>query len=169
MTIFSTLVGVYLSELWVTTTFPRPTAQVGDQGTAQVERNAQEDPNTFSNSTLQRLANRLEDLTAQVTAQVVWHCRVPRVAKEIMDCLGLKHWKTFRTNYLQPLLDAGWLEMTIPDKPTSSKLPSGTSKLEPAADATVIFRNSTFEDDLAKTSLVTILEQQGLGNVRSLW
>jgi ATP-dependent DNA helicase RecG len=70
---------------------------------------------------LQQLENSLEDLTAQVTAQVVWHCRVPRAAKEIMDCLGLKHWKTFRTNYLQPLLDAGWLEMAIPDKPTSSK------------------------------------------------
>ena len=38
-----------------------------------------------------------------------------------MFLLGLKHRKTFRTNYLQPLLDAGWLEMTIPDKPRSSR------------------------------------------------
>ena len=38
-----------------------------------------------------------------------------------MDILGLKHWKTFRSNYLQPLLDDGWLERTMPDKPTSSK------------------------------------------------
>ena len=38
-----------------------------------------------------------------------------------MALLGLKHWKTFRGNYLQPLLDSGWLEMTVPDKPTSSK------------------------------------------------
>lgn len=38
-----------------------------------------------------------------------------------MVLLGLKHLKTFRTNYLQPLLDAGWLEMTVPDKPRSSK------------------------------------------------
>ena len=37
-----------------------------------------------------------------------------------MRVLGLKHWKTFRSNYLQPLLDDGWLEMTLPDKPTSS-------------------------------------------------
>ena len=100
------------------------TAQVGtksgprqNQGTGQVERKVQEDPEIFSNSKLQRLADSLEDLTAQV----VWHCRAPRTAKEIMALLGLKHRKTFRTNYLQPLLDAGWLEMTIPDKPTSSK------------------------------------------------
>lgn len=38
-----------------------------------------------------------------------------------MALLQLKHLKTFWTNYLQPLLDAGWLEMTIPDKPRSSK------------------------------------------------
>ena len=71
---------------------------------------------------LQILSGSLEDLTAQVTAyQVVWHCRLPRFANEIMEFLGLKHRKTFRVNYLQPLMEAGWLEMTIPDKPTSSK------------------------------------------------
>ena len=35
-------------------------------------------------------------------------------------------------------------------------------------DATVIFRDSAFEDDVAKTNLTAILEQHGLGNVRSL-
>ena len=67
------------------------------------------------------LSDALEDLTAQVTAQVVWHCRRTRFANEIMEFLGLKHRKTFRVNYLKPLMEAGWLEMTIPDKPTSSK------------------------------------------------
>ncbi|MDE2887388.1 MAG: hypothetical protein OXR72_04180 [Gemmatimonadota bacterium] len=38
-----------------------------------------------------------------------------------MEFPGLKHRKTFRVNYLKRLMDAGWLEMTIPDKPTSSK------------------------------------------------
>ena len=89
--------------------------------TAQVDGNLQEDSNTLSNNMLHVLSGGLEDLTAQVTAQVVWHCRRPRFANEIMEFLGLKHRKTFRVNYLQPLLGAGWLEMTIPDKPTSSK------------------------------------------------
>ena len=46
-------------------------------------------------------------------------CRDPKTAKEIMGLLGLKHWKTFQSNYLQPWLDAGLLERTIPDKPRS--------------------------------------------------
>ncbi|MDE2814534.1 MAG: putative DNA binding domain-containing protein [Gemmatimonadota bacterium] len=125
------------SEHWVTTTFKRPvvefeikseTSQVRDTSrtTAQVlDTDRTSTPKVISDSTLQRIAANLEDLTtqvtAQVTAQVVWHCRVPRTAREIMTLLGLKHPKTFRTNYLQPLLNAEWLEMTIPDKPRSGK------------------------------------------------
>ena len=41
-------------------------------------------------------------------------------------------------------------------------------ELVPAGDSTVVFRDSAFEDDIAKTNLVAILEQHGLGNVRSL-
>lgn len=38
---------------------------------------------------------------------------------EIQHRLGLKHRPTFRANYLHPALTAGWVEMTLPDKPTS--------------------------------------------------
>ncbi|MDE2845562.1 MAG: site-specific DNA-methyltransferase [Gemmatimonadota bacterium] len=38
----------------------------------------------------------------------------------------------------------------------------------PAGDTTVVFRDSAFADDIAKTNLTAILEQRGLGNVRSL-
>ena len=41
-------------------------------------------------------------------------------------------------------------------------------KLAPAGETTVVFRDSAFADDVAKTNLVAILEQRGLGNVRSL-
>ena len=47
-------------------------------------------------------------------------CRVPRSRVEIQQHLSLKHTQNLREAYLRPLLDAGWLEMTIPDKPTSS-------------------------------------------------
>jgi Fic family protein len=41
--------------------------------------------------------------------------------KELMERVGLKHRPTFRKNYLLPSIEVGYLEMTIPDKPNSSK------------------------------------------------
>jgi adenine-specific DNA-methyltransferase len=38
----------------------------------------------------------------------------------------------------------------------------------PAGESTVVFRDSAFPDDVAKTNLTAILEQHGLKNVRSL-
>ena len=38
----------------------------------------------------------------------------------------------------------------------------------PAGDTTVVFRDSAFADDVAKTNLAAILQQHGLENVRSL-
>jgi len=35
--------------------------------------------------------------------------------------LNIKHRPTFRDNYLHPALDAEFIEMTIPEKPSSSK------------------------------------------------
>jgi len=40
--------------------------------------------------------------------------------------------------------------------------------LDPAGDTTCVFRDSAFEDDVAKTNLAAILEQNGIANVRSL-
>ena len=41
-------------------------------------------------------------------------------------------------------------------------------ELSPATDATCVFRDSAFENDVAKTNLAAILEQAGIANVRSL-
>ncbi len=40
-------------------------------------------------------------------------------ASQIMERLNLSHRPNFRKNYLRPALDAGLIEMTIPDKPNS--------------------------------------------------
>lgn len=40
---------------------------------------------------------------------------------ELMQLVGRTNRTKFRDQVLKPLLEAGWLEMTIPDKPTSSK------------------------------------------------
>ena len=42
------------------------------------------------------------------------------------------------------------------------------AEMEPAGDTAVIFRDSAFADDVAKTNLAAILQQRGLINVRSL-
>ena len=41
--------------------------------------------------------------------------------QRIQEALGLKHEDHFRHAYLLPALRAGLIEMTIPDKPRSSK------------------------------------------------
>jgi len=63
-------------------------------------------------------------VTPQVTPQVLQLLSVLKGAKNrdtLQRTLGLKARKNFRLLYLVPALDAGLIEMTIPDKPQSSK------------------------------------------------
>jgi adenine-specific DNA-methyltransferase len=41
-------------------------------------------------------------------------------------------------------------------------------KLEPASDTQIVFRDSAFANDIAKTNMTAILEQHGIAHVRSL-
>jgi ATP-dependent DNA helicase RecG len=61
-------------------------------------------------------------LTPQVTPQVVAlleAARHPHSREELQGVLGLKDRMHFQKAYLEPLLAAGWLQMTIPDRPRS--------------------------------------------------
>ncbi|MGH2353263.1 MAG: ATP-binding protein, partial [Chloroflexota bacterium] len=58
-------------------------------------------------------------VTEQVAGQVLRFCQQPRQASEIQAFLGLRHRQTFQNNYLKPLLELGYLAMTVPDKPRS--------------------------------------------------
>lgn len=42
-------------------------------------------------------------------------------ARELLERLELKHRQSFSHNYLRPALELGLIEMTVPDKPNSSK------------------------------------------------
>lgn len=53
--------------------------------------------------------------------RVVWVLQAEMKRDEIQEALELKHRDNFRENYLNPAIAEGWVEMTIPDKPTSSK------------------------------------------------
>jgi len=41
--------------------------------------------------------------------------------KEIRDALNLRNWRNVKRRYLDPCLDQGWIEMTMPEKPRSPK------------------------------------------------
>jgi len=41
--------------------------------------------------------------------------------QELMDNLDLRHAPNFRENYLYPALEADYIEMTLPDKPKSTR------------------------------------------------
>ena len=63
-------------------------------------------------------------VTPQVTPQVrrlLAVCDGELLREELQERIGLADRKHFRINYLRPALNAGMIEMTIPDKPTSSK------------------------------------------------
>jgi predicted HTH transcriptional regulator len=78
----------------------------------------------------------------QVTPQVATlleAARQPRSRIELQRIVGLKDRAHFQRAYLEPLLAAGWLEMTIPDKPRSRLQRYRTT----AAGTAALQKNST--------------------------
>ena len=65
-----------------------------------------------------------EQVTGEVTGEEIRLLRAmsgEMTRQRIQEALGLKHEDHFRHAYLLPALRAGLIEMTIPDKPRSSK------------------------------------------------
>ena len=82
----------------------------------------------FAQAAVQAAPQVTPHVTPQVTPQVspqvlalLAKVSGEMARQELMEALGLKDRKHFGDAYLQPALDAGVLEMTIPDKPQSSK------------------------------------------------
>jgi len=80
---------------------------------------------TFLPAVLQTAPEVTDHVTDQVTDQVgkLLNLLLEETldAAEMMARLGLSHRPTYRENYLHPALGAVLIEMTIPDKPRSSK------------------------------------------------
>ncbi|TCP60647.1 adenine-specific DNA-methyltransferase [Rhodovulum bhavnagarense] len=53
-------------------------------------------------------------------------------------------------------------------EPLARDISAWHKELEPASDTQVVFRDSAFADDIAKTNMTAILEQNGIAHVRSL-
>jgi predicted HTH transcriptional regulator len=102
----------FVQTLW------RPAAQVTPQVTPQDK--------VLKIAWLSSLAAALGIPTPQATPQVAQQIAkaletaTEAVAREILqDAMAMKDREHFRKTYLEPLIAAGWLERTIPDKPTS--------------------------------------------------
>ena len=102
----------FVQTLW------RPAAQVTPQVTPQDK--------VLKIEWLSSLAAALGIPTPQATPQVAQQIAkaletaTEAVAREILqDAMAMKDREHFRKTYLEPLIAAGWLERTIPDKPTS--------------------------------------------------
>ena len=117
---------IEVSEHWVTTTFKRPPAEVGTMSGTTGDQIA----NSISDSTLHYPGTPPGDSTAQVgTKQALSRNQVgilrnslnEQAITELMVLAGKKDRTKFRNQVLRPLLEEGLLEMTVPDKPRSSK------------------------------------------------
>ena len=50
---------------------------------------------------------------------IIDFCSTPRSMIEIMEHIGLKHRYNMKHRYIDPLLEGGFLVMTVPEKPNS--------------------------------------------------
>jgi predicted HTH transcriptional regulator len=111
--------GQFIQTLW------RPEAVATPQVTPQVISGR----NLLSEDALRDIAAVLGVPVAQVTPQVT--TQVAKVLGSAVDearsrgelqlAAGMADREHFRKTYVEPLVSAGWLERTIPDKPTSSR------------------------------------------------
>tara|TARA_R110002096_G_scaffold220393_1_gene408874 strand:+ start:41 stop:1894 length:1854 start_codon:yes stop_codon:yes gene_type:complete len=79
--------------------------------------------NTYLRLSVSKIGNRdKEAIRNSITPkakQLLRYCIEPKSREAIFDKIGLyNNTKNFR-NHLKPLIDAGWLQLTLPDKPTS--------------------------------------------------
>lgn len=70
---------------------------------------------------LQQTEQVREQVTEQVSKLLEVMGTEPLSTTELMNLVEIKHRPTFRENYLLPAIELGYIEMTIPDKPRSSK------------------------------------------------
>ena len=68
--------------------------------------------------TAQKTAQKIIQKEEKINA-LLQYCKEPKNRKEMMEFLGIKHRTTFRSDYLNPLLNDGKIAMTLPDKPRS--------------------------------------------------
>jgi ATP-dependent DNA helicase RecG len=79
--------------------------------------------NVIKTKMLQELADALKIPNAQVTAQAVKVLKAAvsevKTREKLQSAADTAHREHFRKFYIETMVEAGWLERTIPDKPTN--------------------------------------------------
>ncbi len=57
--------------------------------------------------------------STEIMNEVIAFCAPPKSLTEIIMRLGLKHRNNTKIRYIDPLIEGGFIEMTIPEKPNS--------------------------------------------------
>ena len=66
-----------------------------------------------------KLVTKTVTKQTEIVNEILAFCGMPRTLTEIMEHVGLKHRSNTKQRYIDPLLQNGFLIMTIPDKPNS--------------------------------------------------
>ena len=93
-----------------------------DMSTAHVESRPSDMSTAHADGTTTALAGRddpLNDLSA-TQWRIVEYCEVPRLLTEIMDMMGVANRGYFKKRHVDPLIRAGIVTMTNPDKPRAT-------------------------------------------------
>ena len=93
-----------------------------DMSTAHVESRPSDMSTAHANRTTAMLAGRddpLNDLSA-TQWRVVEYCEVPRLLTEIMEMVGVANRGYFKKRHVDPLIQAGIVTMTNPNKPRAT-------------------------------------------------
>lgn len=100
---------------------PEPTFETTGFFTATFRPRAEQAPHKHRTSTQQVIPHVTPQVTPQVAAVLQTIAQEAKSREQLQNAAGIKDREHFRKAYLEPLLAVGWLEMTIPDKPRSSK------------------------------------------------
>lgn len=127
--------AINVSEHWVTVTFPRPAEQAEIEQPVDINEapsrlsdtagNSPEDEvqprptDTWSTPSQRSVSTQMAPSRHQV--MILHNCLYEKAISELMPLTGRSDRTKFRNQVLKPLLESGWLEMTVPDKPRSSK------------------------------------------------
>ena len=116
----------FKADSFVTVTF-RPNPEVRQAAGGELAPNPEVTGEATGQVTDQVTEQVAEQVAGQVTEQVAGQVRLLQALsgemsrQSLQEALGLKHRNHFNQIYLIPALQAGLIEMTIPDKPRSSK------------------------------------------------